>query len=470
MDLVEDPALRDKVNPFVKLLWERGTLYEKEVIEGLEETYVDLSPYAADEREQKTLEAMENGEALIYQGRIRSDDLLGGPDLLRLVGHGYVAGDIKSGSGLEGDPEDGKPKKHYAVQIALYTDLLERIGKSAGRSPFIWDVHGNQVTYDLDEPQGVRNPQTFWSLYQETLTEARGIVAGTHPTRAAYAASCKMCHWYTACLDRLTADDDLTLIPQLGRAKRDVMIDTIGSISELAETNVDVYFTGKKTQFKGIGPDTLEKFQERAALLKSPNSAPYLRAPIALPISDLELFFDIEVDPMRDICYLHGFVERQNGDNSTEKFVPFFAEEATADAEKAAFELAWTYIQENDNAIIYYYSKYERTWWRNLQRRYPDVCSEDDIENLFDPAKSVDLYFDVVLKATEWPTRDFSIKTLASYLGFDWRDEHPSGAASIEWFDRWITTGDKSIMQRILDYNEDDCIATRVLLDGIRDL
>jgi hypothetical protein len=44
--------------------------------------------------------------------------------------------------------------------------------------------------------------------------------------------------------------------------------------------------------------------------------------------------------------------------------------------------------------------------------------------------------------------------------GKDWRDAHPSGAASIEWFDRWIKTGDPAIRQRILDYNEDDCRAT----------
>ena len=83
---------------------------------------------------------------------------------------------------------------------------------------------------------------------------------------------------------------------------------------------------------------------------------------------------------------------------------------------------------------------------------------------------TMDLYYDVVLKATEWPTRDFSIKTLATYLGFSWRDTHPSGAASIEMFHRWVETGDLELKERILEYNEDDCRATRVLLDGIRGL
>ena len=84
--------------------------------------------------------------------------------------------------------------------------------------------------------------------------------------------------------------------------------------------------------------------------------------------------------------------------------------------------------------------------------------------------RAVDLYFNVVRSNTEWPTRDFSIKTLAKFLGFEWRDASPSGAASIEWFDRWAKTRRSAIKERIIAYNEDDCRATRVLLNAIRSL
>jgi uncharacterized protein len=43
MDLFADPALKDKVSPFVQLLWERGSTYEKEVIRNLSLPFVDLS-------------------------------------------------------------------------------------------------------------------------------------------------------------------------------------------------------------------------------------------------------------------------------------------------------------------------------------------------------------------------------------------------------------------------------------------
>src|SRR3546814_3790932 len=106
MDLFEDPSKRDQVSPFVQLLWERGAAHEQEIVAGLTQTFVDLSIYAGDEKERLTLAAMERGELLIYGGRISADDLLGDPDLLRKEGNGYVAGDVTSGAGEEG--EDGR--------------------------------------------------------------------------------------------------------------------------------------------------------------------------------------------------------------------------------------------------------------------------------------------------------------------------------------------------------------------------
>ncbi len=46
---------RPSVTP-KKKRWERGALYEREVITGLETPFLDLSPYAGDEKERLTLE------------------------------------------------------------------------------------------------------------------------------------------------------------------------------------------------------------------------------------------------------------------------------------------------------------------------------------------------------------------------------------------------------------------------------
>ena len=469
-DAFGDPAERDSVSPFVQLLWERGTLYEAEVVAGLQLPFIDLSNVKGEEKEAKTAEAMKRGDTLIYSGRISHEDLLGEPDLLRREGAGYIAGDIKSGAGEEGGEDDRKPKKHYAVQLALYTDILERKGLSGARKAFVWDIHGEEVPYDLSSPYGKKNPRTLWDDYLEVLTEVRLILGKQESTVPAYSSLCKQCWWYTSCLKQLQATDDLTLIAEVGRTRRDALVGTVATIADLASLNPDSYIQGGKTKFPGIGPDSLLKFHKRAELLSSKNPRPFLKTVIELPVVDLELFFDIEVDPMRDLCYLHGIIERRKGENSTEVYRSFFMEAATKDSEKQSFGDAWNYLSSAQGATTYYYSKYERTIYRKLQEKYPDVCKKEEIEAFFEFPRSVDLYFDVVLRATEWPTRDFSLKTLAVFLGFKWRDTHPSGAASIEWFDRWVREQNEEVKSRILEYNEDDCRATRVLLDGIRNL
>jgi predicted RecB family nuclease len=472
MDAFSNPKQRDEISPFVRMLWERGSAWEEKVVSSLGVPFVDLSPYSLDEKERLTTEAMQRREPLILGCRISADDLLGDPDLLRLEGGGYVPIDIKSGRGEEGgsDEDDPKPKKHYAVQLGLYLDILERKGVAGGRHGYIWDGHGEEVRYDFDETYGVRNPRTPWQDYRDALGQAQSILSAPDRSQPAYASGCKLCWWYSSCLKALGDADDLTLVPELGRKARDAMVDTIPTVGDLAAMNPDGFISKDKTPFPGIGEKSLRKFHARASLIKSPSPQPRLTNVVRLPSSPLELFLDIEVDPMQDVCYLHGFVERRNGDNTTERFIAFFADEPTPEAEESAFRRAWDYFRANSDAAIYYYSKYERTIYRKLQEKYPHVCSADDVEALFDPARAVDLYFDVVQPATIWPTKDHSIKTLAKFLGFDWRDTNPSGAASIEWYARWCETRDPAIKEQILEYNEDDCRATRVLLDGIRAL
>jgi predicted RecB family nuclease len=467
LDAFGSPAGRDVINPFVRLLWERGSVFERETIGELQIPFLDLSKASEDDRERLTLEAMASGEPLIYGGRIRFDDLVGMPDLLRKESGGYIPGDVKSGRGKEGGDEDhdGKPKLHYAVQLALYVDILERLKFSAGRRAFVLDAVNDEVTYDFSTPN-----DNLWERYEDVLFEARAITSRQINPLPAYSSVCKLCHWHAFCVAKLTEADDLTLIPRLGRSDRDRMRDSIPTIGALADVNPEGFIRGKKTVFAGIGADRFRTLQARAAMLKNSSPRPYLREPVSLKTFPVELFFDIEVDPLRGICYLHGFVERKNRDNSSERFVSFFAEEATQELERDAFAAALDYFASRADAGIYYYSKYERTIYRKLQQKYSEICTPEDIEQLFDPRRAVDLYGDVVLKATEWPTRDHSIKTLAKYLGFSWRDTHPSGAASVEWFDRWCRERTPDIRQRILDYNEDDCRATRVLLDGIRGL
>jgi predicted RecB family nuclease len=470
MDAFEDAGLRDEPDAFVELLWENGLRHEEAIVATLGadiESLLDLEP---EEKEARTRAAIARRAPLIYNGRLSHGDLVGEPDLLRLNGEFYVAGDIKSGSGFSGDEEAGKLKKQYAAQVAHYTHLLELCGFSDGsREAFVVDRHGNTVPYILNAPMNTKTAQTWWDYYQALLLQIREILALEAQSHAALSAVCGLCHWSSRCDETLREIDDLSLIPDLGRSKRDSMFGSVQTVAALAATDVEQFVTGKKTAFAGIGPDTLRKFKERAILLSTPGAAAYKKSEYDLPATEREIFFDVETDPFRDICYLHGFVERNPATGET-KFLPCFARAATDEAEEIAFKEAWDYLSAQRGSVaVYYYSSYERTTWTKLAEKYPNVCSKDDVLALFGSPHLIDLMA-VVTKHTEWPTNSRSIKVLAKYLGFRWRDAKPSGAGSIEWFNRYIETADIAIKQRILDYNEDDCLATGVLLDGLKRL
>lgn len=340
LDAFGDHEQRDKISPFVQLLWERGSSYEAKILAGLPDgSYVSIKDVPTEQREAATLQAMRDGAALIYGGRIAFDDLLGEPDLLIRRNGGYFAADIKSGQGKAGgeDEGDGKLKPHYAVQVALYADILQRLGFGLGRMAEIWDIKGKHVLYELDTPRHTKTTEAWWDVYTTCLTQVRSILDGSATSKGALASACKLCHWYSSCREELTAAGDLTLIPSLGRAIRDGMTDHLECLDDFAGCNPDAYVSGKKTVFPKLGIDRLRLFHQRAKLLTDPNATPYLRQVVVLPSTHLEVFFDIEADPMNDIVYLHGFVERTGRDPATEKFTAFFADANSEEAERMAF-------------------------------------------------------------------------------------------------------------------------------------
>jgi predicted RecB family nuclease len=471
MDATADPALRDEASPFLQLLWERGVAHERELVGALGVHCLDLSGLAGEAKEAATREAIARREPLIYSGRLSVHELLGEPDLLRLEQGGYVAIDIKSGAGREGvDGEtEGRLRKHYGVQLALYTDILEQMGLAAGRYGYIWDGQGIETRYDLVVPLGPRS-ECLWEYYLKARAAVSATLAIAQVSSPANCAACKQCVWHATCFARLKREQDLTLLPELGRATRDVLREEFATLRQLASADLEPYIEAERTSFARVSAKALRRFQRRAALLLQPDAEPFLTRAFRWPEARVELFFDIETDPLRGRCYLHGFVIREAGDNGSERFEGIFASDVSDEAECAAFAAAMEVFHRHADALIVHYTKYERTEYRRLAAQYPQVATPEQIEALFAPPRALDLYFDVVRTGSEWPVHDFSIKSLAKYCGFAWRDVDPSGASSIEWFDRWARTRDPRFRQRLLAYNEDDCRAMRVVLDRLKTL
>jgi len=185
---------------------------------------------------------------------------------------------------------------------------------------------------------------------------------------------------------------------------------------------------------------------------------PYSQS-VFLPIAPIELYFDIEAEPELNLDYLHGVlvIDRYN---NTEKYYEFLAESAAEEgvAWEQFLELMWTY----PIAPIFHFCDYEVKTFKRLAKLYNTPAY------LWKPVlkRFVDIHKYVTQKAI-MPVESYALKPIARWLGFEWRDAKANGAQCVCWYDDWLKTGDRSILEAIVRYNEDDCRATYIVKDWL---
>jgi predicted RecB family nuclease len=207
----------------------------------------------------------------------------------------------------------------------------------------------------------------------------------------------------------------------------------------------------KTTENKSAAPSI-------AAPILRQKPIPYSQS-VFLPIAPIELYFDIEAEPELNLDYLHGVlvVDRYN---NTEKYYEFLAESAAEEgvAWEQFLELMWTY----PIAPIFHFCDYEVKTFKRLAKLYNTPAY------LWKPVlkRFVDIHKYVTQKAI-MPVESYALKPIARWLGFEWRDAKANGAQCVCWYDDWLKTGDRSILEAIVRYNEDDCRATYVVKDWL---
>ncbi|NJK76320.1 MAG: TM0106 family RecB-like putative nuclease [Microcoleus sp. SU_5_6] len=194
-----------------------------------------------------------------------------------------------------------------------------------------------------------------------------------------------------------------------------------------------------------------------APILRS-KPIPYSQS-VFLPIAPIELYFDIEAEPDLNLDYLHGVLVVDRYKN-TEKFYAFLAESAAEEgaAWQKFLELMWAY----PIAPIFHFCDYEVKTFKRLAKLYETPTY------LWKPVlkRFVDIHKYVTQKAV-MPVESYALKPIARWLGFEWRDANANGAQCVCWYDEWLKTGDRSILEAIVRYNEDDCRATYVVKDWL---
>ncbi len=441
-DLFGDKSKKAEMPELTKRLIEDGVLHEEEYVKDLPKVTVDTK-LSEDEAEKLTLKYMKTGEELIYQGVISYSDngvkYKGRPDFLKKCdgssnfgGYYYIPVEIKNSTKCE--------KAEYKKQLMLYAMILEHIqGFKPNSGEFINKKHGI-ITCDLDEKLFVQT--------HEVIQKILNIMKGDEPSLKISSVS-KQTPWYDVLLEEAKNRNDIALIYNISAKSLDNLREEgISTLNDMSAADIDTL-----PKIKGASYETILRAKNQAQALID-NKIIKL-SDVDIPTASTEIYFDIEGDPLLGIEYLFGLLIYRS--STQQEFKYFLARTPGDEREMWDDFLSWINYEDFNDVKIYHYHSYEKTALSKLSKKYGTNNNLSKFsDNLVDLFKySVESYI--------FPVYFYSIKDIAKYLNFKWQHEKAGGAQSIFWYEQWLETGDKNILQDIINYNEDDVRATQFL-------
>jgi predicted RecB family nuclease len=417
-----------------------------------------------------TLELMQQGIERISQGVLlvqmpQEITLLSRPDLLiKQPGQSsfgdwmYVPTNIKIGR---------RPKPEYQI-VAAYSALL--LAAMQGVLPSTAGlILRHQDSY-------VVNLERWMPLMHDMLSGCMEmLLLRQEPEVFISRQKCSLCPWHSSCYAIAKREEHISLLPGVTPTRyRDLQTLGMATVESLAQATIStlepvvgieaawdlVQQAQSKVQNRPIlrqrFDGTFEEFLDSPA-----NSSPeednrqlsQLASSLdAIPTASVELYFDIEAEPELKLDYLLGVLVVDRRDR-TEIFHPFFAEHPSDEA------LIWQQfldlISLYPDAPIFHFSEYEVEAVKRLARLYQ--TPQQHLKLLL--PRFVDVHQRVINTVT-LPVEGYSLKHLARWLGFEWRDLGVTGSQCVCLYDQWLKSGDRSVLDVIERYNEDDCRAT----------
>ena len=351
----------------------------------------------------------------------------------------YVASDIHLGK---------RAKQEYQIGAAYHTLLLASVQGAWPENA--WLILRDKGAYSVDLWRALPQMQIILEQCLEMLNSQR------EPDVFISRQLCSLCPWLSQCYPRAKSGQHISLVPGVTPSRyRHLQTLRLTTLESLADAN-PLYLQPEMEE--PLAQHLVQ--QAQSVLYNKVISIPFAsgsRAP--LPAAPVELYFDIEAEPDLNLDYLLGVLVVDRLAN-TEKFYPLLAEQPAAEASiwQQFLDLVWAY----PNAPIFHFSPYEADTVKRLATLYNTPGEQ------VNPVLSrfVDLHKRVT-GAVTLPVEGYSLKSIASWMGFEWRDARANGSQSICWYDQWLETGDRSLLDAILRYNEDDCHATRRVKDWL---
>jgi len=439
---------KDPLTEYQQLLFDQGVTHETQVIEIVYPEAEKMEYETPEEGFRMLLEGMNKGIRGIcgLPAFYLPEGLMGRFDVIERIDtkssifgpYHYVVKEIKLAKNIQ---------KHHRYQAAFYNYML---GKIQGYTPPVFYV----INRDFDEYEFDNDEDELLAI----LDDIREILKGREvsPTYGA----CEW-PWETYNNEESIRRRDISLVSGVGPSFKQKLIEVgLCTFDDLSKTQLE-----NLVKIKGIGMKTAKKFSLISKALVSENHL--CIDACEFPQKRTEIFLDLEGtgeqigdEELIAIDYLIGVLTRKD---RKEEYTPFIAHELDKEGEMFHQFVKW--LQKQDDFIIYYWHHYERTHLQRLAERYglPDEIRMLIFENMRDVHKDAVTCF-------AFPTYGNGLKEVAGYMGYKWKHPDVNALESIALYFQYIEdpVRNEDKIQKVIDYNEDDCRATMVVKDWLK--
>ncbi|MFN0153018.1 MAG: TM0106 family RecB-like putative nuclease [Gaiella sp.] len=426
--------------------------------------------FDATEARRLTEDALRTGEAdVIYQAYLADDPWRGFADFLeRREDGGYEPVDTKLS-------RSSKPA--HLLQLCFYAEQVERI---TGRLPEHVHVElgtGVRESHRTADAMAYyrRARARFLGAVEQTVASEGPILesAGTYPWPCQH---CGICDFRRICKAKLEADDNPVLVAGLGRRFVDPL--SAAGIHTLAELGA----AAPDLEVAGIRTETLAGLRHQAELQLHHRTTGEHRAEklplepergfdLLPPPSAGDVYLDLEghpfFEPARSLEYLFGWCWRESDGEARYRA----AWGLGRDGEKRILEEFVDWLEErrrqHPDLHVYHYASYERSALRRLMGEHG--TREHEVDGFLREEVLVDLYR-VTRQALRLSTDSYSIKAVEKVYGFQRTADVHGGDESTVNFERYLETGEQSLLRDVEAYNEEDCRSTVALHDWLLSL
>jgi len=462
-------AERNQLGPLAELLMDKGLVHEAACLADFESQ--GLKVYRTPERaEDETFvqwvgrvgNPMLEGWDVIYQFPLLHGGMRGIADFLVRIDDpwaGYAAF----------EPYDAKltraqAKPGHVLQLCFYSDALAALGGTPPRRMHLWLGSGEVESLVVEQ---------FGAYWRRLRRRLAGILANpdhvqVHPEPCSY---CEFCEYSQHCEDTWRGEDSLIYVAGIRKKERNAFEQSeIATVVELVQALDPIPGVAVSRQDRLRGQADLQVISRQAPDLP-PAFRPvepgddllWGRGYAHLPEPDLaDVYFDLEGHPFwtasSGLFFLFGLWYQVNG---TWTYEARWAHDL-AEQNAVAAGVVEYFSQRREMHPGYHVYHYNHTEKSSLAA----MTLGTSIEELFVRLETTGLFVDLMTVATnafQVGVESYSLKSLEVLAGYQRQAEIDQGVGAVVDYERYMSSGDSTLLAAIANYNEDDVRSTQAL-------